>query len=155
MDGKKLSFVLLGVIAIVFVLVVVLGARTKGSGGQPTWATTAHDWFVRERPLEPREVKGACVTGGTAILLGPGRSCTVTIARRDGVLVRNMTLELSDGLKVKGKLRPRGDDAGPVSITLQTAVRKLKLPIIEDGATLDLECVAPNPVTLVCRVAVR
>jgi hypothetical protein len=155
MDGKKISFVLLGAIAIVFAVVVVLGARNRGPAGQPSWATTAHDWFVQDEPLKPGEVKGDCVTGGTAVQLLPGRSCAVTIARRDGVLVRNMTLELSDGLKVKGKLTPRGDDAGPVSITLQTAVSKLKLPIIEDGARLDLQCVMPNPVTLGCRVAVR
>jgi hypothetical protein len=155
MDAKKLSFGLLAALAIIFVLVVVLGAGSKGSGGRPAWATAAHDWFVRERPLEARDVKGPCVAGGTTILLPPGPSCRVTIARREGILIRNMTLELSDGFKVKGTLKPRGKDAGPVSITLQSSLRKLKLPIVEDGATLDLQCVAPNAVTLVCRVAVH
>jgi hypothetical protein len=155
MDAKKLSFTLLAALAIIFAVVVVLGAGRKGSGGRPAWATAAYDWFVRERPLVPSEVKGACVAGGTTTLFRPGTPCTVSILRRENMLIRNMTLELLDGLKVKGTLKPRGGDAGPVSITLQSQLRTLKLPIVEDGAILDLQCVTANPVTLVCRVAVH
>lgn len=155
MDAKKASFVLLVLLAIIFALGVGVGAGRKGPGGRPRWATLAHDWFVRERPLEPSEVKGECVAGGRTIVLRPGAGCTVTIARREDVLIRNMTLELSDGFKVKGTLKPRGDTAGPVSITLQSQVRKLKLPIVEDGAILDLQCAAANPVSLTCLVTVH
>jgi hypothetical protein len=153
---QKLAFVLLIAIALVFALGVGLGANRKGPGGRPWWATFAQDWFVREEPLEPRDVNGECVGGGgRTIVFHAGASCTVTIARRKGALIRNMTLELSDGLKVKGTLKPRGRDAGPVSITLQSRARTLKLPIVQDGATLELQCAAPSPATLACLVAVH
>jgi len=153
---QKLAFALLIVVALVFALGVGLGANRKGPGGRPWWATFAQDWFVREKPLAPRDVNGECVEGGgRTIVLRAGASCMVTIARHEGALIRNMTLELSDGVKVKGMLKPRGKDAGPVSITLQLRARTLKLPIVQDGAALDLQCVAPNPTTLACLVAVH
>jgi hypothetical protein len=155
MSAQKLAFGLLIVLAVIFAVGVGLGVGRAGPAGRPAWATLAHDWFVRERPLQPRDVQGACVSGGRTVLLKPGSPCTVTIRRREGVLIRNMGLALTDGLKVKGVLKPAGDVAGPVSISLQASARTLKLPIVEDGATLELHCAAAIPPTLTCRVAIR
>jgi hypothetical protein len=154
-NAQRIALVCLVVLAVVFVVVVSLGAGRTESPGEPGWASFAERSFIREKRVRPRDVSGPCVSDGKVVVVRFGRGCTVTIARRDDTLIRKMILELSDGVKVKGTLKPGGDTAGPVSVTLQTRVRTLELPVVKDGASLDLQCVEPNPMTLGCTVTVR
>jgi hypothetical protein len=154
-NAQRFALVCLVVLAVLFAVGVSLGVGRIGSAGEPGWATFAERSFLGEDRVRPREVSGPCVAGGKVAVVRPGPGCTVTIARRDDALIRKMTLELSDGLKVTGKLKPGGDTAGPVKITLQTQVRTLDLPVVKEGAALDLQCIAPNPMTLGCSVTVH
>lgn len=155
MSAQKAALVLLVVLAVLFGVGIAVGTGRGGAAGKPWWATVVQEWFVRERPLLAREVRGPCVTGGTSIVLGLNQPCTVQIARGEGVHVRHLTLGLVEGAKVEATLTPRSDVAGPVSISLRADVSKPPtLPVLEDGAMLLLVCVAPGPVTPFCRVAI-
>jgi hypothetical protein len=155
MNAQRFAVVLLVLLVVLFAVGVSLGVGRSGSAGEPGWATFVQRSFVREERVLPREVRGPCVSGGKVAVLRGGAPCTVTIGPRDDALIRKATFELADGLKVKGSFKPGGEAAGPVSITLQTRVRTLELPIVKEGAVLDLECVAANPLTMGCTVTVR
>jgi hypothetical protein len=155
MSAQRLALAGLVLLVILFAVGVSLGTGRSGSAGEPGWATLVQRWFVREERVLPREVRGPCVSGATMAVLRGGTRCTVTIARRDDTLLRKATFELADGLKVKGLFKPGGEAAGPVTITLQTRVRTLELPIVKEGAVLDLDCIQPNPLTMGCAVTVR
>jgi hypothetical protein len=151
---QKVALVLLVLLAVLFAVGVAVGAGRGGPAGKPRWATTVQDWFVRERPLLARELRGPCVNDG-AISWVMGTPCTVQIARRKGVHIRHLKLKLVDGAKVQVQLAPKSDDMRPMSLGLRSEVRKPPtLPILEDGATITLLCVLGNPITRMCVVSV-
>lgn len=151
---QKVALALLVVLGIVFAVGVRVGAGRGGSPGKPWWALKVQDWFVRERPLLAKELRGPCVKDG-AVMAVMGTRCTVQITRREGVHIRHLKLKLVDGAKVQVRLAPKSDDMGPIALGLRSEVKKPPtLPILEDGATLTLDCVMGNPVTRMCVVSV-
>jgi len=155
MDAKKVTIIVLVVVAIAFTLILLFGwgGRDESAGLEPP---TSID-FLKSVFVKGRSVRSAELSPRELITSPSEQPKEFTIEPAEDVRVRSMKLEMIQGLEMELELVPAGDEDDrvglPVSLKLKSSLRTTpKLQVFKDGAILKVKCVRPDLTLPVCRL---
>ena len=148
MDAKKVTIIVLVLIAVVFTLILLVGwgGRNESAGLK---SSSSID-FLKGLFIKERSVRSAELDPPELITTS---SAEFKIKSAEDVRVRGMKLEMIQGLEMELELVPNGDYGLPVSLKLRSSLRTTpKLQVFQDGATLKVKCAKPDVTLHVCRL---